>query len=459
MNTGAVFNHVEPQYKLTSGEADFLERELDDSEIKDAVWNRGSSKVPGPDGISFRFIKKFWDLFKTNLCRDIRKFFSSCIMPHGAKSAFFSLIPKILTNRLLGIIDKIISLVQSAFISSLQILDGPLILSEILSWAKTNNKKKLLFKVDFEKAYDSVNWDYLFFMLSSMGFGKRCIGVNAAEVTSFANATGTRVGSFLTNYLGIPIGSNMKLKSSWEPLIDKFRLRLSSWKASLISSACSKATNDGLVPSDIFRMDIGNGRKTSFWHDVWCGNTTLASHFNRLYHLDMCKDDCIADKWMNGEWQFLWSRESIGSRNEQLVNDLRCCLSFCQLADRDDRWLYSLSNDGLYTVKSAREGIDQVALPSSHVKTIWFKFLPRKVNIFLWRLRLDSLPVRWNLSAKGIEINSIVCPVCNNGVETRDHLFFDCSVVKDLWQKMVMDGGDAVEIEDHGGGRLSGDSW
>ncbi|XP_071695290.1 uncharacterized protein [Rutidosis leptorrhynchoides] len=61
------------------------------------------------------------------------------------------------------------------------------------------------------------------------------IGVDSAEVCSYAAATSTRVGSFPTKYLGIPIGSNMK-HSNWDSLVDKFRNKLSSWKASLISS-------------------------------------------------------------------------------------------------------------------------------------------------------------------------------------------------------------------------------
>ncbi|XP_071694335.1 uncharacterized protein [Rutidosis leptorrhynchoides] len=68
--------------------------------------------------------------------------------------------------------------------------------------------------------------------------------------------------------------------------------------------------------------------------------------------------------------------------------------------------------------------------------TIWFKFLPRKVNVFLWRFRLDALPTRWNLSARGIELPTVVCPVCNNGVESKDHLFFTCEVASDLWRKV-----------------------
>ncbi|GKG34141.1 hypothetical protein Tco_0436837, partial [Tanacetum coccineum] len=37
------------------------------------------------------------------------------------------------------------------------------------------------------------------------------------------------------NYLGLPIGSNMKSIASWRTLVDRFHMRLSSWKANLLS--------------------------------------------------------------------------------------------------------------------------------------------------------------------------------------------------------------------------------
>ncbi|GJV20810.1 hypothetical protein Tco_1369830 [Tanacetum coccineum] len=42
-------------------------------------------------------------------------------------------------------------------------------------------------------------------------------------------------GNIPFNYLGLPIGSNMKSISSWKMLIDRFRSKLSTWKASLLS--------------------------------------------------------------------------------------------------------------------------------------------------------------------------------------------------------------------------------
>nr|GFB57043.1 RNA-directed DNA polymerase, eukaryota [Tanacetum cinerariifolium] len=45
--------------------------------------------------------------------------------------------------------------------SFIKILDGPFILNEVLQCCKVKKKQALVFKVDFEKAYDSVRWDFL----------------------------------------------------------------------------------------------------------------------------------------------------------------------------------------------------------------------------------------------------------------------------------------------------------
>jgi hypothetical protein len=54
-------------------------------------------------------------------------------------------------------VDRLISNVQSAFLPNWQILDGVLVVNELIDLAKTGKEKCLLFKVDFERAYDTVN--------------------------------------------------------------------------------------------------------------------------------------------------------------------------------------------------------------------------------------------------------------------------------------------------------------
>jgi hypothetical protein len=51
--------------------------------------------------------------------------------------------------------------VQSAFVKDRQILDRILVADEVVDDARKNQKELVLFKVDFEKAYDWVDWGYL----------------------------------------------------------------------------------------------------------------------------------------------------------------------------------------------------------------------------------------------------------------------------------------------------------
>nr|GFC66350.1 RNA-directed DNA polymerase, eukaryota, reverse transcriptase zinc-binding domain protein [Tanacetum cinerariifolium] len=50
-----------------------------------------------------------------------------------------------------------------------------------------------------------------------------------------AACTGCKAGSFPFSYLGLPIGSNMSRIANWQILIDRFKARLSGWKANLLS--------------------------------------------------------------------------------------------------------------------------------------------------------------------------------------------------------------------------------
>ncbi|XP_022020291.1 uncharacterized protein LOC110920386 [Helianthus annuus] len=60
-----------------------------------------------------------------------------------------------------------------AFLAGRYILDGPLVISEIMSWERRTGRDLFLFKTDFEKAYDNVNWEFLLSIMSQMSFPKR----------------------------------------------------------------------------------------------------------------------------------------------------------------------------------------------------------------------------------------------------------------------------------------------
>jgi len=84
--------------------------------------------------------------------------------------SLYKTLAKLFANRLRGVIGSVISESQSAFVKNRQILDGILIANEVVDEARKLKKDLLLFKVDFEKAYDSVDWGYLDFVFGRMSF-------------------------------------------------------------------------------------------------------------------------------------------------------------------------------------------------------------------------------------------------------------------------------------------------
>ncbi|GJW74000.1 RNA-directed DNA polymerase, eukaryota [Tanacetum coccineum] len=102
------------------------------------------------------------------------------------------------------------------------------------------------------------------------------------------------------------------------------------------------------------------------------------------------------------------------------------------LTNIPDRWVWSLEATGEFSVKSIRQLIDSSILPKEEVVTVWVKVMPIKINVFAWRVRLDKLPVRLNLSLKGIDISTIVCFLCHASIESGSHIFFSCPVARHL---------------------------
>ncbi|GJU19992.1 RNA-directed DNA polymerase, eukaryota [Tanacetum coccineum] len=695
--------------RLDSDQVDDLEREVSDEEIKAAVWDCGVNKTPGPDGFSFEFFRKYWNIIGSDIIQAVKEFFDKGSFPRGCNSSFIALIPKIqdakfvknyrpisligsiykiiskvMANRLRLVLPTLISEVQSAFVANRQILDGPFILNELISWCKHTKFKGMIFKVDFEKAFDSVKWDYLDETLKSFGFGLKwrkwisgCLynakgsvlvngsptkefqfykglkqgdplspflfilimetlhlsfmrinnsglykgisingsltlshlfyaddvvfvgewkdsnihtllnvlkcfflasglkiniqksklmglGVSSSVVESAANLIGCSILQMPFNFLGVKVGCNMSRIGAWDDVISKVSSRLSKWKLQTLSiggrltllksvltsiplyhmsifkvpmgvlkklesirrnffnghdgisrksswfswnKALASKRNGGLGISSFFatnsallvkwvwrffsdgsslwssfiksmfgnhgatglkvqpkrrstwydilqavnslkdkgidffqfiRKKIGNGVNTSFWDDSWIDNIPLKVKFQRLYALEDCKCISVAEKLGHSSLHLSFRRPPRGGVEQESFNLLCDYVGSVVLSNVEDRWSWSLAGSGVFSVHSSRAFIDDFLLPKSVTATRWIKLLPIKINVFAWKVSLDALPTRCNMSLRGIEIPSILCPLCNQAVENSDHIFFSCSLVRKVWIRFLI---------------------
>lgn len=191
-----------------------------------------------------------------------------------------------------------------------------------------------------------------------------------------------------------------------------------------------------------FGRKVGEGSSTFFWLDKWVGNFRLCEMFPRLFHLESQKKVLVGDRgaWEGAIWRWVlgWSRELRG----RTLNEFEDLLGKLQEwapnhGHRDKRWWF-LDESGDFTVKALKELVNEKELEghSNLRETMWNKIVPRKVNVLVWRLRQGRMPVRVVLDHMGIDLDSLLCPCCQDVIETVDHCFCRCKWVEASWNKI-----------------------
>ncbi|CAL1412960.1 unnamed protein product [Linum trigynum] len=157
-------------------------------DIHKAVFEMKPLQAPGPDGFQALFYQKAWAVVGKALTDMALFFFEQGTLPEAVTESTVVLIPKVdkpesvtqlrpislnnvclkaitkaLTCRLKEVMRKLVSPRQSSFIPGRQTTDNILIVQEVLhSLRKKRGKKRgMVLKVDLEKAYDRLRWDFL----------------------------------------------------------------------------------------------------------------------------------------------------------------------------------------------------------------------------------------------------------------------------------------------------------
>jgi hypothetical protein len=85
----------------------------------------------------------------------------------------FKIFTKVMINRMTGIASKLISPSQTIFMSGRNIMEGVVMLHETIHEIHRKKMSGIILKLDFEKTYDKVNWEFLYQTLRIKGFSDK----------------------------------------------------------------------------------------------------------------------------------------------------------------------------------------------------------------------------------------------------------------------------------------------
>lgn len=216
---------------------------IDITECANILKSFSNNKSPGNDGIPSEFYRYFWNEVKTILVncfnysyehgelstsqkqsvitlihkKDKDRLYLENWRPISLLNVDYKILTKVLTNRLQDVMPHLVDITQSAYIKGRLMGDSVRTLQDIIEYCQLHACHGLLLMVDFTKAFDSLEWDFLFKTLSSMNFGdsfikwikvlytnvESCIINNGTTSKYFKLQRGVRQGDPLSAYLFI----------------------------------------------------------------------------------------------------------------------------------------------------------------------------------------------------------------------------------------------------------------
>nr|GEW63964.1 RNA-directed DNA polymerase, eukaryota [Tanacetum cinerariifolium] len=224
------------------------------------------------------------------------------------------------------------------------------------------------------------------------------VGLSDDRVAAAASRLGCSIMKTPFNYLGVMVGGNPLKIQAWDEVIGNLKARLSKW-----DPRWNRFEGISLMVSKPMRGILRGLNGPSFGR--MCGLVTLI--FNSCSHAFL-----------------LWSLTKIARL--PLKFNRRLFLLFGVLLEED------LNGEGVFKVKDVRFLLDEHFLPRDSTATRWVNYVPIKINVFAWKVSLDCLPTRLNLAKRGVQISESRCQICSSALEDSSHLFFSCSLARDV---------------------------
>nr|KAJ0205522.1 hypothetical protein LSAT_V11C500260820 [Lactuca sativa] len=339
--------------------------------------------------------------------------------------------------RIWVVIGECIDEIQTAFVEGRNILEGPLIVNELCSGGKKANKKILLFKADFKKVVDSVNWNFLDSMMRQMNFGikwsfwmKGCLEsarasvlVNGCPTEEFQLEKGVRQRDPLSSLLFI-LGLKIPLKeATTKGIFQRISIPNSNIKLSHLFYA-----DDALCIGEWPPQKIKNlARRSSLTVDFKENRASLGAAFRYRKSLFLGTPGASGlPSGARGSPRLRGGLKPLERENSDII----------RRNQEESRWDSDFAIDEKFHVAALRGRIDRACRLTNDKAFTWSKWIPNKVNCFVWGAGIDCIPSASALMQRGVQIQGETCGSCISGSETADHMLVTCPFATTIWNRI-----------------------
>jgi hypothetical protein len=190
--------------------------------------------------------------------------------------------------------------------------------------------------------------------------------------------------------------------------------------------------------SRFLRYEVGDGSRTRFWHDLWCGDTVLKEVFPDLYGIARVKDASMADNMeiLGGSVQ--WNASFVREAHDWEVDvfaSFQILHSTRVNSDRADCLRWVSSKKGVFRVKSYFGSLSCSGGTRFPWKSVWRSQAPPMAAFFTWAAALGRILTLDNLRKRHIIIVDR-CYLCKRDGESVDHILLHCDVASALWNNI-----------------------
>ena len=187
--------------ELDQSNKQVCESQLTMEDIHKALMSMANDKSPGPDGFTTNFFKFFWPDLRKPLLESYLYSFQNGELADSQRRGLLSLIPKpdkdlrylkswrplsllatdykilakALACKLQKVVGTIVSSNQVGYVKNRFIGENIRIIDDIVSFTSQQNHSGIITIIDFEKAFDTIEWPFLFQTLKAFNVGENFI--------------------------------------------------------------------------------------------------------------------------------------------------------------------------------------------------------------------------------------------------------------------------------------------